>query len=140
MPEEAYLLVTNWHAYIVDDVVAHRGPFLRDEEDKRAYLADLRNRGLEYAKEKQRKAELKKPMAQKARKLELLLEPLFITPTTSYPPLKASPSNPSRPLPPIPKSYSLFQYLHSKGYYMSPGLRFGCIYTCYPDDPLRYHR
>jgi tRNA-splicing endonuclease subunit Sen34 len=29
--------------------------------------------------------------------------------------------------------------LHSKGYFLSPGLRFGCQYVVYPGDPLRFH-
>ena len=38
-----------------------------------------------------------------------------------------------------PRSYSLFAYLHRKGYFLSPGLRFGCQYLVYPGDPLRFH-
>ena len=38
-----------------------------------------------------------------------------------------------------PQSYPLFRHLHEKGYYISPGIRFGCQYTVYPDDPLRFH-
>ena len=144
MPEEAHLLVKNGHAYIVDDVVAHRSPFLPHEKDRKAYLAELRKRGLGFAEEVQRQKDLKKvawasaspPTAREGRKLE----PLSITPVTSYPPLSASRSNASQLLPPVTKSYPIFEFLHSKGYYMSPGLRFGCTYTCYPGDPLRYHR
>jgi tRNA-splicing endonuclease subunit Sen34 len=61
-----------------------------------------------------------------------------ITPTTSHPPLTSSPS-PSLPLPSVPVSYPLFKHLHSKGYFMAPGIRFGCRYTAYPGDPLRFH-
>ena len=39
----------------------------------------------------------------------------------------------------VPKSFPLFAYLHSKGYFISPGLRFGCQYMAYPGDPLRFH-
>ena len=68
-------------------------------------------------------------------------EPYAITPTTSYPPLKSS-------APPIdhwnglgerPQSYPLFKHLHEQGYFLAPGLRFGCRYTAYPGDPLRFH-
>lgn len=63
----------------------------------------------------------------------------YITPTTSYPPLPVpSPPSPSR-LPTVPKSYPLFRFLHSRGYFFMPGLRFGCNYSVYPGDPLRYH-
>lgn len=63
----------------------------------------------------------------------------LITPTTSYPPLTPTPSHQTDKLPPVPSSYPLFAYLHSKGYFMLPGLRFGCHYSCYPGDPLRFH-
>ncbi|KAF1919827.1 hypothetical protein BDU57DRAFT_153936 [Ampelomyces quisqualis] len=62
----------------------------------------------------------------------------FVTPTTSYPPLP-NPQDSGIPLPAVPKSYPLFRYLHSLGYYHMPGLRFGCHYNAYPGDPLRYH-
>ncbi|KAF2143725.1 uncharacterized protein K452DRAFT_317175 [Aplosporella prunicola CBS 121167] len=74
----------------------------------------------------------------------------YITPTTSHPPLLPTPP-PSPPnttavattsrsnLPPVPASYPLFAHLHSRGYYLSPGLRFGCQYCAYPGDPLRFH-
>ncbi|TGJ86698.1 hypothetical protein E0Z10_g2062 [Xylaria hypoxylon] len=39
----------------------------------------------------------------------------------------------------VPVSYPLFAHLHDKGYYMMPGLRFGCDYNVYPGDPLRFH-
>jgi tRNA-splicing endonuclease subunit Sen34 len=67
------------------------------------------------------------------------LEPFFVTPTTSYPPLPTPSSRPSGSLPLVPRTYPLFAYLHSKGYFMTPGLRFGCNYTVYPGDPLRFH-
>jgi tRNA-splicing endonuclease subunit Sen34 len=63
----------------------------------------------------------------------------FVTPTTSYPPLPTPAKDPSLPPPKVPDSYPLFRYLHSKGYYHMPGLRFGCHYNVYPGDPLRYH-
>ncbi|KAI9821789.1 MAG: tRNA-splicing endonuclease subunit [Pycnora praestabilis] len=63
-----------------------------------------------------------------------------VTPTISYPPLPA-PVESARhlPLPAPPASYPLYAHLHSKGYYLSPGLRFGCQYLVYPGDPLRFH-
>ncbi|XPS99866.1 tRNA-intron lyase [Ascochyta lentis] len=63
----------------------------------------------------------------------------YITPTTSTPPLPTPPKDESRPLPAVPKSYPLFRFLHSHGYFFMPGLRFGCNYSVYPGDPLRYH-
>lgn len=61
-----------------------------------------------------------------------------ITPSTSFPPLSSSNSG-RQPLPAVPHSYPLFKYLHSKGYFITPGLRFGCQYVAYPGDPLRFH-
>ncbi len=65
-----------------------------------------------------------------------------ITPTTSYPPF-SPPTDSTQEAPPqvleAPDSYPLYAYLHSKDYYLSPGLRFGCQYLVYPGDPLRFH-
>ncbi|KAL1605556.1 tRNA-splicing endonuclease subunit [Nothophoma quercina] len=63
----------------------------------------------------------------------------YITPTTSTPPLPTPPKDETQPLPVVPKSYPLFRFLHSRGYFFMPGLRFGCNYSVYPGDPLRYH-
>lgn len=63
-----------------------------------------------------------------------------VTPTTSCPPLPPKPSpDQLLPLPQVPSSYPLFAHLHSEGYFLSPGLRFGCQYLAYPGDPLRFH-
>lgn len=62
-----------------------------------------------------------------------------ITPATSYPPLPRPSPAQLLPLPKVPSSYPLFAHLHSKGYFLSPGLRFGCEYLAYPGDPLRFH-
>ncbi|KAF8861831.1 SEN34 subunit of tRNA-splicing endonuclease [Acephala macrosclerotiorum] len=66
-------------------------------------------------------------------------KPFPVTPTTSYA-TSSLPQNPSPPPDPsVPLSYSLFAHLHSHGYYIMPGLRFGCDYNVYPGDPLRFH-
>jgi tRNA splicing endonuclease len=43
----------------------------------------------------------------------------------------------------IPKAegimFRVYEYLNRAGYWMTPGLRFGCEFTAYPGDPLRYH-
>jgi len=64
-----------------------------------------------------------------------------ITPTTSHPPLRATvPTADHAPhIPEVPQSYPLYKHLHEEGYFMAPGLRFGCQYTAYPGDPLRFH-
>jgi tRNA-splicing endonuclease subunit Sen34 len=67
------------------------------------------------------------------------VEPHFVTPTTSYPPLSPPSVESGLPLPAVPRSYPLFKHMNSKGYFAMPGLRFGCQYTVYPGDPLRFH-
>lgn len=68
-------------------------------------------------------------------------EPFVITPATSYPPLQASatPANESGTVTEALPSYPLFKHLHDQGYFLSPGLRFGCQFVAYPGDPLRFH-
>jgi tRNA-splicing endonuclease subunit Sen34 len=63
-----------------------------------------------------------------------------VTPASSellFPNPQALP--PASPLPDVPPSYPLYAHLHSEGYFLSPGLRFGCQYMAYPGDPLRFH-
>lgn len=70
------------------------------------------------------------------------LDPHYVTPATSYPPLpvpQPGSALASLPVPDVPRSYPLFRYMHSRGYFSTPGLRFGCQYTMYPGDPLRFH-
>lgn len=68
------------------------------------------------------------------------LESWIITPVTSSPPLQLPPIELSSGLPPAhPSSYALFKHLHGLGYFISPGLRFGCQFLVYPGDPLRFH-
>ncbi|KAL9078431.1 MAG: hypothetical protein Q9157_002659 [Trypethelium eluteriae] len=69
-------------------------------------------------------------------------KPFGITPAMSYPALSPpTPPSESWPtsIPEAPPSYPLFKYLHDKGYFLSPGLRFGAQYMAYPGDPLRFH-
>lgn len=67
--------------------------------------------------------------------------PFAQTHQSSTPPAATSTQTISEPLPSVPSlaSYALFRYLHGKGYFQSPGLRFGCQYCVYPGDPLRFH-
>lgn len=73
--------------------------------------------------------------------LEDKIEAMKVTPTTSHPPLRSKPppSNGGLPLPAVNSSYPLFKHMHSKDYFLAPGLRFGCQYMAYPGDPLRFH-
>ena len=60
-----------------------------------------------------------------------------VTPTTSTSLLPASPS--TAPLDTALAKYPLYRYLNARGYYTTPGLRFGGDYSVYPGDPFRYH-
>lgn len=63
-----------------------------------------------------------------------------VTPATSASLLTPPPATSSNvELPAAPDSYPLFKHLQSKGYFVSPGLRFGCQYLVYPGDSLRFH-
>lgn len=60
-----------------------------------------------------------------------------ITPTTSLDML-ADPKAHSVTIE-TPRSYPLYKHLNSRGYYITPGIRFGADYSVYPGDPFRYH-
>ncbi|KAI4232657.1 MAG: hypothetical protein L6R40_007329 [Gallowayella cf. fulva] len=80
------------------------------------------------------------PQQQAPEPTPLTLVPYTSTPTTSYPPVPAPTKQSSLPMPEVSaSSYALFKHLHSLGYFMSPGLRFGCQFSVYPGDPLRFH-
>lgn len=65
---------------------------------------------------------------------------ISITPATTFPLLPYQPpAEYDVPLPQVPQSYPVYTHLHSQGYFLSPGLRFGCQYMAYPGDPLRFH-
>jgi len=66
-------------------------------------------------------------------------KPYALTPSTSYSPSSLPQNSSPPPDPPAVLSYALFEHLHSRGYFMMPGLRFGCNFNVYPGDPLRFH-
>jgi tRNA-splicing endonuclease subunit Sen34 len=80
---------------------------------------------------------------QTSRRTSMAIQPqnaMGITPATSENLLPSEqPAKQLLPVPEVPSSYPLFAHLHSEGYYLSPGLRFGCQYLAYPGDPLRFH-
>ena len=66
--------------------------------------------------------------------------PWIIVPTTAESLLGAPTKSPESKMPLVkPASYALFEHLHRRSYFMIPGLRFGCQYSVYPGDPLRFH-
>jgi tRNA-splicing endonuclease subunit Sen34 len=62
-----------------------------------------------------------------------------VTPTSTYTLLQSASDSPKQLNMPVPASYPLFAHLHALSYFITPGLRFGCDYTIYPGDPLRFH-
>ncbi len=69
-------------------------------------------------------------------------QPYTLTPTTTYgalPGISLPTFDASKQDVPVPSSYPLFKHLHAHDYFLTPGLRFGCDYTVYPGDPLRFH-
>lgn len=68
------------------------------------------------------------------------LNPWTFTSVSSYPAPTTPQEHQCLDLPKVnPASYALFAHLHSKGYFISPGIRFGCQFSVYPGDPLRFH-
>ena len=68
------------------------------------------------------------------------LQPWVKTPTNTLPVPNRNSLAMLYSLPAVnPSSYALFKHLHKRGYFMTPGLRFGCQFSVYPGDPLRYH-
>jgi len=62
-----------------------------------------------------------------------------VTPTSTCASLLPPQRSLQEPEPLVPSSYPLFAHLHAHNYFITPGLRFGCDYTVYPGDPLRFH-
>lgn len=62
-----------------------------------------------------------------------------VTPTASYSPPSLPQPSQQQLEPVVPVSYPLFAHLHANNYFITPGLRFGCDYSVYPGDPLRFH-
>ena len=68
------------------------------------------------------------------------LQPWATTPTNTLPVPGRNDIAMLYSLPAVnPSSYALFKHLHQSGYFMTPGLRFGCHFSVYPGDPLRFH-
>ena len=68
------------------------------------------------------------------------LQPWMTTPSTSQLRMSnvCSPADNTSPDVDL-NSFTLFKHLHRQGYFITPGLRFGCQFSIYPGDPLRYH-
>ncbi|KAI4288690.1 MAG: hypothetical protein L6R35_002041 [Caloplaca aegaea] len=168
-PEEVRLLVETGIAYIVDDLKTHESALRSVPRQLEKHKEILRKEGMAAARafEKQKQQKTKEvlqrlsvrqptpdleiatngddslfdtPLSRNTTRKAPNLVPYFSTPTTSYPPFPAPPQHSPPLLPDVSRpSYALFNHLHSKGYFLSPGLRFGCQFSVYPGDPLRFH-
>lgn len=68
---------------------------------------------------------------------------VYLTPSTSAgllppPAEEQEEQEPTTALPP-PEACPLYAHLSGRGYFMTPGLRFGGRYSVYPGDPFRFH-
>jgi tRNA-splicing endonuclease subunit Sen34 len=169
MVEEAALLVEKGAGYIVDDAVAHRtGLQSMTGSTKAAFLEQRANAGRADAEKHRLAAEERKeryrrdreetpaavvdddalfesnpslpPEQQSPHQQQLLFYPIATTSSSAFYclPTEAPTSAIHIPTPNL-RSYPLYKYLHSRGYFLSPGLRFGCQFMAYPGDPLRFH-
>ncbi|KZF23147.1 SEN34 subunit of tRNA-splicing endonuclease [Xylona heveae TC161] len=169
MPEEARLLFEKGAAVVVDDLSLHKDAIaFLPHHVKHDYLRDLRDQGMIAGRGVQKRTEERKHKALERLGLQdpptsgpcdttaPKEEPLSNNAIDSLPYFDAplvynvTPPLSGRILPPtdqptelkppkVPFSYPLYEFLHAKGYFISPGLRFGCQYLVYPGDPLRFH-
>lgn len=168
-PEEAYILARNGSAYIVDDVAAHGIALNSPNKEARAlYIDHLRQskKTVQHAlaehaasraapttaRQKQNKAGIRCPSTMGIDShtvaSDIITYPddnhqvstvglLSLTPVSS---ISLLPRNTLRPsdMQSEPAA-SLCGFLQERGYYMTPGLRFGAQHSVYPGDPLRFH-
>ena len=143
--EEATFLVDRGYAYVVDDVARHQTftDYTADQisavnEQKTREATERAELARTIAKEHRIAVLRSKNLHDVADKLESATDgPLDLgtrVETTSD--FAAEPKIDSRRDTP---RYRLFAHLHDKGYYMTPGLRFGGDFVAYPGDPLRFH-
>lgn len=164
--EEAKLLVDKKAAYIADDATDHLSQLKKmDNSARKAYFQSLKaqrktaQRALDDAKEKSHARYLNRVSKSKPETTEstaetdetlfspkpsaapsVVLEPVklpAITPATSNLLIPFSPSD-TEPIKVLP-TYPLYAFLNARGYYITPGLRFGGDYSVYPGDPFRFH-
>ncbi|KAJ3951825.1 tRNA-splicing endonuclease subunit [Colletotrichum tropicale] len=154
LPEEASMLIAKKVGRLVDETSQHLSCLgSPDQKTRKAYITILKDRR-DQAQKLIAEDQAKKSSVQARRtagaqvpsavtvdeaSLENILpldKLLAVTPTTSGGLQNAQERILTVPSPPLGP---LHQYLLSRGYFMTPGLRFGADYSVYPGDPLRYH-
>lgn len=156
MIEEVTLLVGRGAAIVIGDVKAH--------EDGLARVTDRDRRSEEAQVAARAKAEIdewKRQEAERIRKRKLIqamdvkdqdaaveaalneMDPSRIPHSYIMPALSSDCTYLPTSLPSLPapeqSRLAVYRYLWERGYYLSPGLRFGAQFMAYPGDPLRYH-
>lgn len=163
MPEEARLLVEAGAGYVVDSVTAHADRVKAMSEEEKDRVNKSWQRGFEIVQMERRRAKAesardfwrrKKEKDEAAGKVvddaeyedkiptpvpETVMQLDGIEPHQPHTALVSLGRPEKSVVPDVPSSYPVFKYLHQRGYYMSPGLRFGAKYMAYPGDPLRFH-
>ncbi|KAK1755966.1 PAXNEB-domain-containing protein [Echria macrotheca] len=167
--EEARLLLDKKAAYLVDEAAEHLSQLkAMDSSVRKDYLDSLKaqRKSAQLAFENTRKVQRSQALRERQAKAKVANKdpdsaaqgdgslfdsrpatpasvsvvkpkpPPALTPTTSK--LQVSKSA-SRTRVETPPSDPLLAYLNSRGYYITPGLRFGGDYSVYPGDPFRYH-
>lgn len=155
LPEEARVLIDEGVAEVAHDPAAHLQALRScDPEARKAYLDSLKRRrhvaqqlvAAEDAKKKVESIRRREAAGSRSRggsgdsdvtETKSTQKSLAMTPTASRELVSAFAGTLPREDPPPPRP--LYTHLHTAGYYMTPGLRFGANYSVYPGDPFRYH-
>ncbi|WBW72066.1 tRNA-splicing endonuclease catalytic subunit Sen34 [Schizosaccharomyces osmophilus] len=151
--EEVYYLVKNGAAFVIDDEKVHKDYFSNLVDNDRKALAERRQKmAVEQmltarTKENDKKIEIMKKI-NKEIPLDTLdydgTQPVNLTMVpidTSTKGLKRDHlETSSLSLPEIERRrYLIFESLVMNGFFLNPGLRFGCDFVAYPGDALRFH-
>ncbi|KAF4918487.1 putative tRNA-splicing endonuclease subunit tsp-4 [Colletotrichum viniferum] len=154
LPEEASMLIEKKVGRLVDETSQHLSCLgSPDQKTRQVYITILKDRRDQaqklIAEDQAKKSSVQARRAAGAQVQSTLTvgeassenilpqdKLLAVTPTTSGGLQNAQDRILIVPSPPLGP---LHQYLLSRGYFMTPGLRFGADYSVYPGDPLRYH-
>ncbi|EPX74109.1 tRNA-splicing endonuclease catalytic subunit Sen34 [Schizosaccharomyces octosporus yFS286] len=153
MKEEVYYLVKNGAAFIINDGNVHEEHFNSLTDNDRKAIADERQKmAIEQMLTARTKENEKKIQIMKKINKEIPLDTLEYDSTkpvnltmvpvdTNTKGLKSDHLEASSiGLPEIERSrYLIFESLVMNGFFLNPGLRFGCDFVAYPGDALRFH-
>ncbi|KAK9235345.1 hypothetical protein V1525DRAFT_434783 [Lipomyces kononenkoae] len=121
MPEEVALLIQQGVARIIDEGRSHEPILVADGNNIDEAAARLKINEIESAGNEPQGSLVS-----------------YTTPTISTVDKCALPESSVDTIFETPR-FHVYKYLHQKGYFISPGLRFGSHFLAYPGDPLRYH-